>query len=348
MGSAYRRCGPSRSGRRKRGKYLIVPPGYEGNLPEEGYIIRHSDSYTWGFAFRPILKEGGTYEDASNYAKQIKIYYLADAANPPKTNYLDATDVGYDCLPYYDETFFEDINDFVQQNPVREKDKVMISLLKNLGIEKGKEFNPTLIQIKAIAEGLALAYAHMQNYFTTEGKGCIALWPAKSQWQVWNFAKEQPQTGFPYETDDFVYVDERSGGSYFRITYLPKNLGGGTFYLTGLRDDEGEMLNGNDTYKLNVPADTPAKDFWSVIAYSMKTKGFIRNAERVGLATPNTKDMQMNKDGSYDIYFGPTAPAGKESNWIPTGEDFFLLFRLYGPATQDFYKTWMLGDLEII
>ncbi len=338
--------GPRGADKGEGGKYLIVPPGYEGDLPEDGYIIRESDSYTLGFSFRPVLTNDGTYEDAANYAKGIKIYYLSEADNPPTTNYLDATDVGYDCLPYYDETFFQDINDFVQQNPIREKDKVMVSLLKDLGIEKGKEFNPTPIQEKAIAEGLAKAYDYMQEYFITEGKGCIPLWPGESQWQIWNFAEGQPQAGFPYETEDFVYVDERSGGSYFWITFLPKFLGGGTFYLTGLRDSDGNMLNGTDTYKLNVPPDTPAKDFWSVIVYSMKTKGFVRDAERVGLATPNTESMIKNDDGSWDVYFGPEAPEGLENNWIPTGEDFFLLFRLYGPESPTFFKDWTLGDIE--
>jgi len=106
------------------------------------------------------------------------------------------------------------------------------------------------------------------------------------------------------------------------------------------------MYDGTSTYKLNVPKDTPAKDFWSVIVYSMETKNFVRNAPRVGLSSRNADTMQVNKDGSYDVYFAPKPPKGKESNWIPTGEDFFLLFRLYGPATKDFYKTWMLGDLE--
>ena len=105
------------------------------------------------------------------------------------------------------------------------------------------------------------------------------------------------------------------------------------------------MYDPESTYKLNVPSDTPAKDFWSVIVYDMETKSFIRNAERVGLSSRNTDTMQVNADGSYDIYFGPAAPDGKESNWIPTGKPFFLLFRLYGPESKDFYKTWTLGDL---
>ncbi len=338
--------GPAGADKGKGGKYLIVPPGYEGELPESGYIIRNSDSYTLGFSFRPILSASGTYSDAATYAKNIKIYYLTEANNPPPTNYLNATEVGYDCLPYYDETYFQDINDFVQQNPIRPQDKAMVSLLKDLGIEKGKPFNPNPMQLKAMQEGLGLAYDAMQEYFITEGKSMIPLWKGKSQWQIWNFAKGQPEAGFPYETESSVLIDERAGGSYFWITYLPKNLGGGTFYLTGIRDSNGDLLNGDQMYKLNVPADTPARDFWSVIAYSMKTKGFIRNVERVGLSSPDTKDMKVNADGSFDVYFGPEAPKDLESNWIPTGEDFFLLFRLYGPESQDFYKTWILEDIE--
>lgn len=78
----------------------------------------------------------------------------------------------------------------------------------------------------------------------------------------------------------------------------------------------------------------------------MKTKGFFQGAERVGLATPNLPDMQVNDDGSADIYFGPSAPEGFENNWIPTGDDFFLLFRLYGPADGWLESVWQLPDLE--
>ncbi|MCP4388917.1 MAG: DUF1214 domain-containing protein, partial [Gammaproteobacteria bacterium] len=172
------------------------------------------------------------------------------------------------------------------------------------------------------------------------------LWKGKSHWQIWDFAEGQAEAGFPYETEDSVLVDDRAGGSYFWITYLPRYLGGGTFYLTGLRDGDGELFNGQDTYKMNVPKDTPVKDFWSVIVYSMRTKGFIREMPEIGLSTRDVDTMQANDDGSWDIYFGPEAPPGKESNFIPTGgEDFFLIFRLYGPESKDFYKTWMLGDV---
>ncbi len=338
--------GPPGADKGKGGKYLLVPEGYQGKLPKSGYIIRTLDSNEVGFAFRPLLINGATHSDAADYAKLLKIYSLKEASNPPKTNHLDAYQSSYDSLPYYDHTFFEDINDFIQFNPVREQDKVMVNLLKSLGIVKGQAFKPTAIQKQAMQEGLDLAFESMQSFFTTEGQSMIPLWKGKSQWQVWNFAKGQPQLGFPYETDEEVLVDDRAGGSYFWITYLPKYLGGGTFYLTGIKDSEGNAFDGKSTYKLNVPKDTPVKNFWSVIAYSMKTKGFIRNAAAVGKASTQAKEMVMNDDGSFDIYIGAKAPKGMEANFIPSnGEDFFLLFRLYGPETKDFFKRWQLGDV---
>ena len=338
--------GPAGADKGKGGKYLLVPFDYKGSLPQTGYIIRTVDTYDVGFSFRPKLNNGATDADAALYAQELSIYLLKDAGSPGTTNHIDAYSSSYDCLPTYDDTFFEDINDVIQSNPVRRQDKVMVNLLKDLGIEKGKEFNPTVEQKKAMNEGLDLAYKSMQSFFTTEGKSMIPLWKGKAQWQVWDFAPGQPQKGFPYETEEEVLVDDRAGGSYFWITYLPKYLGGGTFYLTGLRDSEGDLFNGNDTYKMTVPKDVPVNDFWSAIVYSMKTKGFIRDMSEIGLASRDEKNMRANEDGSYDIYFGPKAPKGYEKNFIPTGnEDFFLIFRLYGPKTKDFYKNWMLTDV---
>jgi hypothetical protein len=328
----------------KGGKYLLLPPGFDGDIPE-GYIVVQSDTTELGFAFRPRLYKGATDADAAAYAHTIRIYHLSEAANPPATKYLDATPTPYNSLPVYDDTFFQDMNDVVQSNPVRPQDKAMVALLESLGIKKGQPFEPNEEQKRAMNEGLKLAFDYMYSLFTTPGKAMVPLWDGKSQWQMWKFSEGQPEAGFPYETEETVLIDERAG-IYFFVTYLPKYLGGGTFYLTGIRDGSGELFNGKDTYKLNVPKDVPAKDFWSVIVYSMKTKGFVSKAERVGLSSRNTDTMQANEDGSYDVYFSPKAPAGKEANWIPTGEDFFLLFRLYGPETKDFYKTWSIGDVE--
>ena len=128
---------------------------------------------------------------------------------------------------------------------------------------------------------------------------------------------------------------------------MPPN---GTFYLTGLFDSNGDKLDGKATYKLNVPKDTPAKDFWSVIVYSMEKKAFIySDLGRVGLSSYDVPSMSANDDGSVDIYFGKAAPEGLGSNWIPSaGKDFFILFRFYGPQEAVFDKSFVLPDVEVV
>jgi hypothetical protein len=110
------------------------------------------------------------------------------------------------------------------------------------------------------------------------------------------------------------------------------------------------MQRGTSNYRLRVPAKVPARDFWSVIAYSKKTKSFIYNDQNiVGLSSNDKPKMKVTDDESVDIYFGKTPPKGLESNWIPTaGEDFFLLFRFYGPEEKYFDKSLVLPDIEKI
>jgi len=328
----------------KGAKYLILPPGYKGEVPN-GYVPVQSDSINQGFSFRPVMKDGATFDDTTAYAKQLKIYYLKDVATPPLTRHIDAYPKKYGSLPTYDLSFFQDIYDVISREPVRPQDKAMMGLLAEIGIEKGKPFDPTPDQKRAMLEGIKLAYASMQSYFTTEGKAMLPWWKDKN-WYMWNFAEGQAEAGFPYVDDEKILIDQRAGGSYFWITYLPKNLGGGTFYLTGLKDSDGNFYDGKSTYRLRVPKDTPAKDFWSVIVYSMATKGFVEGVDRVGISSRDKDTLKFNNDGSVDVYFAPKPPKGWESNWIPTGEDFFLLFRLYGPDKPLFEKTWVLDDLE--
>ena len=263
--------GPPGDDQGKGGKYLFLPPGYDGDVPD-GYLVYRSNTYGVHFALRPVAKNGGTSEDQSNYAQTLKVYRLSEAANPPSTIFVDAFPKKWNTLPVYDHTFFTDLNTVIQREPILERDKAMMALLAGIGMEKGKEFKPDVETKEALEEGLKRAYDSMQHYFISDAM--MSYWNDR-KWQVWKFAEGQPEAGFPYVTEDRVLVDERAGGSYFWITYLPKSLGGGSFYLTGLRDSDGELMNGTDTYKLNVPADTPAKDFWSVIVYSMKTKGFV-------------------------------------------------------------------------
>ena len=329
----------------KGGKYLFLPAGYEGDAPEEGYFVFPLESYSINFAFRPVSKKDGTIEDAVALARTLRVYPLAGAGNPPETNFLDATGKVWDTLPYYDESYFRDLNTVVQNEPVRERDKSVYGLLREIGIEKGKPFEPTEEWVSIYRDGAKCAFDYLQDIFFTPGKLLVPYYGGGSQWQIFNVPKTQAELGFPFEDGGVPLVDVRAQ-NYFFVTYYPVKLGGSSFYLTALRDSGGNLLSGKDTYRLNVPKDTPAGDFWSAIAYSTATKGFIRDAERVGLSSRQMDSLVANDDGSVDLYFGPKAPDGLEANWIPTGEDFFVIFRFYGPEEAVFDKSFVLGDIE--
>ncbi len=335
--------GPPGDDKGKGARYLFLPPGYAGDVPS-GYLVYRPATYGVHFAFRPVARSGGTAADQTAYAQRLKVYRLAQAGNPPETTFIDAYPKKWNTLPVYDMTFFDDLNTVVQREPVLERDKVMMAMLAELGIRRGQPFTPDAATKEALLEGLSRAYGYMQDRFISPGGAFAPYWQDR-QWGVFNLSAEQAKAGFPFVEPDRLMLYERAQ-AYFYLTYLPKVLGGGSFYLTAVKDRDGNLLNGKDTYKLTVPPDTPAKDFWSVIVYSMKTKGFVEGVDRVGLSSVNLETMKRNADGTVDVLFGPAAPEGMASNWIPTGEDFFVMFRLYGPDKPLFEKTWTLADVE--
>ncbi|MGB7042489.1 MAG: DUF1214 domain-containing protein, partial [Xanthobacteraceae bacterium] len=131
--------------------------------------------------------------------------------------------------------------------------------------------------------------------------------------------------------------------------FSTKHLGAGQYYLMTIRDKDRKPLDGNGTYRLNVPANAPVKLYWSATVYDRATHALIRGQPRSSRSS-NTPKLQKNADGSVDVFFAPKAPNGKETNWVPTDANgrFEVLFRLYGPEKPFFDKTWVLPDIEHI
>jgi hypothetical protein len=128
-----------------------------------------------------------------------------------------------------------------------------------------------------------------------------------------------------------------------------KHQGAGQFYLMTIRDKQGQFLDGSGTYLLSVPADPPVRLYWSATVYDRATHAFIRDQKRLSRSSLSP-GIQKNADGSIDVYFGPAAPPGNESNWVPTnpGGRFEVFFRFYGPEKPVFDKSWVLPDIERI
>jgi hypothetical protein len=193
------------------------------------------------------------------------------------------------------------------------------------------------------------AYRIMQDGWVTPGKALTVWWPNR-QWMNVNPALlKRIGEGWSFETADAVWTYDRAIAPFFWANYLPQKMGGQQLYLMNMRDSTGAPLVGSGNYKIRVPSDVPVDKFWSVIVYSQKTKSFIPNPQnKVGLDSYDKTKLKMNADGSTDIYLGNKAPpAGFESNWLPSsGQDFFLIFRFYGPQKSVYDKSWVAPDVE--
>lgn len=334
--------GPAGADKGKGGKYLITPPGYDGKAPD-GYIVLPSDTYQGFVILRSNFKSRSKadIDAAVAHGKRIKFYPLG--ASPDTTVFLDVYDKPFDSTIPYDASFFESLHRMVQIEPWLTRDKVMIEMLKTLGIEKGKPFNPDA-KTKAIFDA-ATREAHAEIARNYEANFAPPFF-AGTRWAV-PIPKQTIEGMGSMFADPNSYAFDGRAVMYSIAYFSPKQLGAGQFYVLAIHDSAGQPLKGDTTYRLTVPPNAPLNQYWSVTAYDAHTHALIKNMERPSRAS-NSSDIQKNADGSTDIYFGPKAPTGKESNWVPTDPQrgFELLFRVYGPKPEFFEKKWQLKDVD--
>jgi hypothetical protein len=336
--------GPYGSDNGKGGKYLLLPPGYSGNVPD-GYFVLRPETYG-GYALLRSNLQSHSADDVTKsvaYGKRVKVYPLSTAANPPETIFTDAQDVLFDSTIRYDLSFFTSLDRIVQIEPWLERDRVMIDQLKSIGIEKGKPFSPDAETKKALEAAMAEAHALLVAKFDA------GLPPYFSKDSRWTYPVplaliDSMRTSFT--TPNAYPVDDR-GMAYTYIFVGIKNLGAGQFYLYSIKDKNGDDFDGSRTYRLRVPPNAPAEQYWSATAYDRETHTLIKNMDRPSRSS-QIPEMQKNGDESTDVYFGPRAPQGKESNWVPTDPQrkFEVIFRLYAPTKPLFDKSWVLPDIE--
>jgi hypothetical protein len=344
--TAIEDVGPAGVDKGQGGKYLLLPPGFKEETPS-GYIPMQSDTYQSYALLRSILKSGSDADVASAvaYGKRVRVYPLSQAADPPETKFHDAIEAVYDSTIPYDERFFQSLDRMVQYEPWQTRDKAMIDQLKAIGIGKGKGLNPDAATQNALRQAASEAHAWMEARYERVFKPPFY---DDEHWALPASAELLEGIESNYTTLDSYPVDSR-GLAYSYAFFSAKHLGAGQYYLMTIADKQGQALSGAATYRLTVPANAPVNQYWSATVYNRATHAFIRNAERMSRSSQNP-DLKKNADGSVDICFAPKAPAGRESNWVPTNPDgqFEVLFRFYGPEKAFFEKTWKLPDIEKI
>jgi hypothetical protein len=331
----------------KGAKFLLLPPDFSGEVPD-GYIVVRSRARNVFVFLRGLAKPGESTEPFVQLASSIKIYPFAEKAAPKPTRIVLEGGKPFDSDWPKDFGYFEYMSQAINSEVVEAEDKLMMGMLSPLGIEAGKPFSPD-DRIRGILERAAATGSAMLINMAFQNRSAGKQhWPGR-QWEKIMFA-----TTPEFLTDERVELDERAQGWYQLVMsgrYVFSGAkpvpGQGSFYLSTYKDDQGDYLNGSNSYTFTVQADQPAKNFWSVTMYDNRSRSMIdTDTQHAGLSS--FSNLTTNADGSIDLYYGPEAPAGKESNWIKTipGQGFFTMFRLYGPLEPVFDGTWKLNDIE--
>jgi hypothetical protein len=327
------------------GKYLVLPPDYKGDVPSGYFVIRPATFGNW-LLLRGYLVDGSTKPAVESIKKNLKIYYLADAANPPAMNFVNGSGIYTNFVYPTDYSFWILLNDVIQEEPSAGSDPTTLGLFASIGIVKGKPFNPDP-RMKKILEDAANIGAVTARAITYKMRNPDAYYYPSSAWRL-------PYLG-GYKFQDSPGVSDLDGAINF--FYLAggdtpameqKMVGQGSQYPWAVNDSQGNPFDGGKTYKLHLPANVPAKDFWSIVVYDNQTRSLLQTDQQFPSVSSHTKGLKTNANGSVDVYFGPKAPAGLENNWVQTipNKGWFVLFRLYGPLEPWFDKTWRPGEIE--
>jgi hypothetical protein len=332
--------GPAGQDAGKGGKYLLLPPGHQGDVLA-GYFPVQFDTIN-GYCFMRSIPEGSTQaaiDRALELVRKIKIYPLDKSDKPPESKHIDMFGKLYNGIPAYDDSFFDRLAKILSEEPVQQRDLAALGLFRTLGYEHGKPFNPDQ-KTRAILKD---AMREAQAYFIEANLHNEPFYAGKT----WQHAGSRigVETQFSFQTENFLAVEER-GATYYFACAPPKKLGAATFYLNGVYDSSGEKFDGSKSYKLRVPPNVPAKQFWATTIYDYDTCSFLWDSPKTEINS--YQNPEKNADGAVDLYFGPKAPAGKENNWAWTSPDkpWFMIFRFYGPEKALFDKTWTLPDIE--
>ena len=334
----------------KKETLLFVGPGQDYPKDFKGEIV-HSSTFLFMYFYRVL----GTGAEAEKLKTAVTSYKLSGAANPPKTKFItfnpkpkDKVTIGTAPIGM---AYWELVNAYVQKEPMADRDRFFYAWLRDLGIEKGKPFNPTAYQKEILLEGVktGMAMAQATAFNKTKAKFASSLYGNDSGW-------EDAMAGMDPKIDLETYsmFNERTSYTFEAVTtsagMVSRVPGKGSAYIGSYYDADGNALMGKNNYSLHIEPNPPAALFWSITVYDIANRLIIQNETKRADLSSRSEELVKNSDGSVDLYFGPEAPKGKENNWIQSnkGQSFFVYLRLYGPEQAYFDQTYPMNKIQKI
>jgi len=352
--------------RKKGGTYIILPPDYTGDLVPTGNTFRNttttqtlingelkevwvaqSKSYTNWLILRGFLVDGKPDSAATMWKTGLKIYSLARASTPPEMKFINGSGKTFNTIHANNYEFYEELWQLLQKEPIDFIDPELRGQAAAIGIVKGKPFSPDLRMKKILVDAVAVGNATARS---------IAFRPRSKDTYIFN--DRQWYTAFV--GDDYRWLNNNGLGGrnldartlffYLATVNTPamalKIPGIGANYALASADSNKQILKGENNYKVTIPANVPAKNFWSMVIYDPQTRSELQTGQPYPSKNNKRDPLVYNQDGSVDLYFGPNPPKGKKANWTQTvpGKAWFAILRLYGPLQSWFDKTWVPGD----
>jgi hypothetical protein len=337
------------------GKYLYLPPGYDGPVPDGFAVYRPKTYRIWCF-LRSSVKDGAVDKAASLCTDNVKVYPLAKFKNPPKMKFVSASGKAFNTIHPNNIEFYHHLDKIIQYEPLEMLDAETRGLFASIGIQKGKKFNPDERMKKLLADGVAIANAATRSIvwyprYEKNMKG-VRVYPDTDS--MWLMGYTGRNVFFNGEDGVTMNTDARVTFHYPYTAVTPAMAapreGTGSDYAIAYVDSRRQLLDGAKTYKLNIPADPPVGNFWAVTVYDTQTRSMLQNNQKSPNVGGNTEGLKKNRDGSFTIYFGPKAPKGYENNWIETipGKSWFVVLRMYSPLKPWIDQTWRPGEIELV
>jgi hypothetical protein len=343
----------------KGGRFLLLPPGYKGAVPEGYYVYRSGTNNVFIFL-------RGFYEDPKNltpavaHLKRTRIYPLNSKAGAKPMQFPDASGVSVNMLPISDGSVFDRLKLLVDSEGDNLADSNWLGMLAAIGIAKDQPFKADAHTREILDQAAKTAYKTSRVIGLEEVVGGLSYMVYPDRHWTNPFADGTPSKpsgalnlSWTNTVGGYLALDSRINffTNYYSISpgmmsYTP---GKGANYMIAFTDSEGTPLSGDSNYRLNLPPNIPAANFWSVTLYDAAKSSGLANGQLFPSLGSRDKPVP-NTDGSTDLYLGPKAPLGKAGNWLATvpGKGYFAILRLYGPTETAINKSWKPGDFEAI